>query len=530
MGIVLEQVPIEAAGFTPFMALGEFLAHEQKFFARVGILVGVKQAEIGELLPQVAGHFVEERILSVDDFVVREGKKEIFGEGVEEREGQFVMFVLAMDGIVREIFQGVVHPAHVPFKTEAEAAEVGGAGDGRPGGGFFGDGKCAGEFLMGHFVHALEEFDGVQVFAATELVGDPFAGFAGVVEIKHRSHCVHAKAVDVVFVEPEERIRDQIVLNFVAAVVVDECAPIRMRALAGIGMFVEMGAVELGEAVGVAGKMRGRPIEKDAEAGLVAAIDKFHEFGGGAVAAGGGEIAESLITPGAVEGMLHDGEEFDMRVAEVFDVGDELVGEFAIGEPAVVSFGDAPPGAEMDFVDGDRRLEPVFLDAPGEPIGIVPFVVIEAGDDGAGVGAKFGTEGVGIGFKRQDVSGGADDFIFVDGAFGKLGEKDFPDAGSAAGPHGMDATVPTVEITYDTDALGAGGPDGKVNAADAFEGDDVGTEFFVSVVVAAFAHEVEIEFGEHGRKSVGVVEFERDAVMRAALDFVAAGSRSRCLI
>ena len=28
MGIVLEKVPIEAAGFAPFVTLGEFLAHE----------------------------------------------------------------------------------------------------------------------------------------------------------------------------------------------------------------------------------------------------------------------------------------------------------------------------------------------------------------------------------------------------------------------------------------------------------------------------------------------------------------------
>ena len=46
--------------------------------------------------------------------------------------------------------------------------------------------------------------------------------------------------------------------------------------------------------------------------GLVAAIDKFHEIGGSAEAAGGGEVAERLVAPGAVEGMLHDGEQFDV--------------------------------------------------------------------------------------------------------------------------------------------------------------------------------------------------------------------------
>ena len=41
--------------------------------------------------------------------------------------------------------------------------------------------------------------------------------------------------------------------------------------------------------------------------------------------------------------MLHDGEKFDVSVAKLFDVGDELLGEFAIGEPAIVLFRDATP-------------------------------------------------------------------------------------------------------------------------------------------------------------------------------------------
>jgi hypothetical protein len=104
MGFVLEEVPVEAAGFAPFAALGEFLAHEEEFLAGVGVLISVEQTEIGELLPHVPGHFVEERVLSVNDFVVREGKKEILREGVKEGEGKLVVFVFAMDGIVRKIF------------------------------------------------------------------------------------------------------------------------------------------------------------------------------------------------------------------------------------------------------------------------------------------------------------------------------------------------------------------------------------------------------------------------------------------
>src|SRR6266567_9103514 len=183
----------------------------------------------------------------------------------------------------------------------------------------------------------------MQIFAAAELIGNPLAGLARVIEIEHGSDGVHAEAVNVVFVEPEEGVGNQIVLHFIAAVVVDQRAPIGMRALARVGMLVEMAAVKLRQAVSVAREMRGSPIENDADAGLVTAVDELHEFDRRTKAAGGGEVAESLVTPGTVVRMFHDGEQFDMSVAELFSVGNQLVGELPVSEPAIVIPGNAAP-------------------------------------------------------------------------------------------------------------------------------------------------------------------------------------------
>ncbi len=124
-----------------------------------------------------------------------------------------------------------------------------------------------------------------------------------------------------------------------------------MSALARVGVLEEMGTVELCQAVGVAWKVRWSPIEQDPDAGLMAAVDQFLTLGRSAETTGGGVVSKALIAPRAVEGMLHDGEQFDMGVAEIFDVRNELVGEFTIAEPAIAFFGDAAPGAEMDFVN-----------------------------------------------------------------------------------------------------------------------------------------------------------------------------------
>src|SRR5438445_13745919 len=108
----------------------------------------------------------------------------------------------------------------------------------------------------------------------------------------------------------------------------------------------------------------------------------------------------------------------------------------------------------MNFVDGDRRCEPVFLGAMGDPLGIGPVMMIEPGDNRAGFRAQFGAEAVGISFERKNVAVGADNFVFVDGAFVELGKEDFPKTGRAACAHGMDSSVPPIEVAYDADAPG----------------------------------------------------------------------------
>src|ERR1700684_2107092 len=115
-------------------------------------------------------------------------------------------------------------------------------------------------------------------------------------------------------------------------------------------MFVKVRAIELRETEGIAREMRGSPIQKNADAGVMAAVDEFHEFSGRAIAAGGGEVADRLIAPRTIERMLHEGKQLDVGVAQIFDVRNELVPEFAIGEPAIAFFRNAAPGAEMDFV------------------------------------------------------------------------------------------------------------------------------------------------------------------------------------
>src|SRR6516225_11077075 len=196
----------------------------------------------------------------------------------------------------------------------------------------------------------------------------------------------------------------------------------------------------------------------------------------------------------------------------------------------MVVLGNAAPGTEMNFINGNGRLEPVGAGTLGEPVRVAPLIRFQISDNGAGVGAQFGSEGVGIGFERKHVSFRPDDFEFVDGAFRQFGNEDLPDAGRAARAHRMDTAVPAIEVTDHADAASAGGPDGKLDAADACEGDEVRAKLLVGVVMAAFAHEIQIKLGKDAGKSVRIVNLELFAVMGADLNSVQAGWRRAGLV
>src|SRR5260370_5593081 len=55
---ILEQVPIDALVVIPFLPLADFAPHEEQLFAGVRVHPGVEHAEVSELLPWIARHFV----------------------------------------------------------------------------------------------------------------------------------------------------------------------------------------------------------------------------------------------------------------------------------------------------------------------------------------------------------------------------------------------------------------------------------------------------------------------------------------
>ena len=307
---------------------------------------------------------------------MRQRQHEVFAVLVNHAEGEQVVVVFAVYRLFAHIAQGVVHPAHVPFELEAEAADFGGVADAGEGGAFFGDGDGTALFVLQDGVGALQEVDGFKVFSPAVLVRHPFAFFARVVAVDHRGDGIDAQTVHAVVFNPVERVAGEEVAYFVAAKVVDEGVPVLMVAFARVGVFVERGAIKADEAVFVGGEVANDPVEQDVDARLMRLADEVAQALRAAEAAGRRVEAERLVAPGAVEREFGERQQFDVGKAHFFDVVDEFVAELFVGEPVVV-FRVAPPRAEVDFVDADRRVYAVHRDA----FGVVRLFFRQFGDD-----------------------------------------------------------------------------------------------------------------------------------------------------
>ena len=161
-------------------------------------------------------------------------------------------------------------------------------------------------------------------------------------------------------VEPEERAREQEAAHLVAAVVEDEAVPVGVEALPRVAVLVEVRAVEVAEPVLVGREVRRHPVEDDADAALVQAVDQVHQVLRRAVAAGRREVAGRLVAPRAVERVLHHRQELDVREAELGDVVGQRLGQLAVGERAV-----RRPPARGATSRGAPRRSPSARRAPG---------------------------------------------------------------------------------------------------------------------------------------------------------------------
>ena len=128
--------------------------------------------------------------------------------------------------------------------------------------------------------------------------------------------------------------RGQEAPHLVPAVVEDQALPVGVEAQPGIGVLEEVRPVELGQRELVGGKVGRHPVEDHADPGAVELVDQRHEVLGVAVATGRGEEPGRLIAPRAVERVLHERQELDVREPAARHVRDQGLGQLCVAEEA----------------------------------------------------------------------------------------------------------------------------------------------------------------------------------------------------
>jgi hypothetical protein len=266
-----------------------------------------------------------------------------------------------------------------------------------------------------------------------------------------------------------------------------------MKPEPAIGMLVERGAVEEAEAVLVGREVRRDPVEQDADAFLVKMVDECHQLLGIAVARGRREVAGRLVTPRAVERMLGQRHQLDVREAEPLDVLGQLGRDLAVRQRAVAVLDDATPRAEVHLVDRDRRGRIARLRARRHPGGIPPLIR-RLPHDRRGARSELVADRVRIGLRDHVAGLLRGEVILVEGALGDAGDEALPDACVADRLERMNPRLPGVPVADHADGRRVRRPHRESDRV----ADDVRTELLVKPRVLALAHEIRVELAEPG--------------------------------
>jgi len=183
-------------------------------------------------------------------------------------------------------------------------------------------------------VHAPQELDRFQVFTPAMLVGNPLPGSAAVVPVEHGRHRIHPQAVHAKTLQPIQRIAHQKVANLGPAEVVDQRVPVLVKAFFGIGVFIQMGAVELRQAMRVAWKVGRHPVQNHPQTGIVGSVYKILKVFRRAKASGGRKQAQRLVPPRPVKRVLADRQQLQVGEPHVARIRHQRFSQLAVVEPA----------------------------------------------------------------------------------------------------------------------------------------------------------------------------------------------------
>ena len=303
---------------------------------------------------------------------------------------------------------------------------------------------------------------------------------------QHVRDRVHAQAVHVIPVQPEQRAAQQKAAHLGPAVVEQGAFPGRVIPAARVGMRIDVRAVKKRKRVIVVRKMKPYPVEDHSEAVPVQVIHEIHEILRRAVAAGRGVKARRLIPPRVVKRVFHDRQQFHMSEPHPRKVLREFLRQFAVVQPAVALLGDTHPRTGMQLVDADRLVAGLALGTRRHPLPVAP-AVFQGPHHRGGTGRFLVPKRHGITLVHAVTSMMRNDVVLVAVTGSRRRHKPRPHPGIPDRLQRMRFLVPPVEIADHRHGLGIRRPHGKPNARLGFRARGMRAQFFVQTAVRARA-------------------------------------------
>ena len=209
MFFILQKIPLQALCLAPLCKLCKILAHEQKLLARMREHKSIRCAQVCEFHLSFARHLSDHGSLSVYHFIVRQCQNKFLTVRVNHTERQLSVMIRTEDRIQLHIAKKIIHPAHVPLIVKTKSVFLYRRCDLRPCGRLLCDQQSAVFILFENRIQMFKKLYCLQILVAAVNICNPLAVILSVVQIQHRSHCIHPDSICMVYVFPEQCICDQ---------------------------------------------------------------------------------------------------------------------------------------------------------------------------------------------------------------------------------------------------------------------------------------------------------------------------------
>src|SRR6187551_2662248 len=219
-----------------------------------------------------------------------------------------------------------------------------------------------------------------------------------------------------VFFQPEQCAANQKTSHLVAAIIENVGTPVRMEALARVGMLKKMRAIKETETMAIRRKMRGHPVQDDSYVVSMERIDEIHEILWGSKIAGRSEVSGGLVPPGAKKRVIHDRQELYMGKPHLLEISRQGLSKFAVAQRTVSLLRNSSPRSDMHLIDGHWSIQRIPLMPVFHPGVILPRV-LKVPDNRRCLRRNFVKEGEGIGLIDLIVAASCSDMKLVERAF-----------------------------------------------------------------------------------------------------------------